>query len=69
WLQYPHPEKPILIICDDVTELAQLQENVPNDNRFRVLITTRTQNLDHNYIQSIRLEILPENQSLELLQK
>ncbi|MFM5998448.1 MAG: tetratricopeptide repeat protein, partial [Dolichospermum sp.] len=69
WLQYPHAEKPILIICDDVTELAQLQENVPNDNRFRVLITTRTQNLDPNYIQSIRLEIFPENQALELLQK
>ncbi|MFM6687586.1 MAG: NB-ARC domain-containing protein, partial [Dolichospermum sp.] len=31
WLQYPHAEKPILIICDDVTELAQLQENVPNN--------------------------------------
>ncbi|MFM5947353.1 MAG: NB-ARC domain-containing protein, partial [Dolichospermum sp.] len=69
WLQYPHAEKPILIICDDVTELAQLQENVPNNNRFRVLITTRTQNLDPNYIQSIQLKILPENQALELLQK
>lgn len=69
WLQYPHSEKPILIICDDVTELVQLQEIVPSDNRFRFLITTSTQNLDPNYIQSIRLEILSENQALELLQK
>ncbi|MFM6225175.1 MAG: tetratricopeptide repeat protein, partial [Dolichospermum sp.] len=28
-----------------------------------------TQNLDPNYIQSIQLKILPENQALELLQK
>ena len=68
WLQYPDSEKPILIICDDVTELAQLQEILPSDNRFRVLVTTRTQNLDPNLIQSIRLGILSENQSLKLLQ-
>ena len=69
WLQYPETEKPVLIVVDDLTDLTQLQDVVPPETRFRVLITTRQQHLDPNYIQELPLEVLSPPIALELLQK
>ena len=69
WLQYPETQKPVLIVVDDLTDLTQLQEVVPPETRFRVLITTRQQHLDPNYIQELALEVLSPPIALELLQK
>jgi len=69
WLQYPKTQKPVLIVIDDLTDLTQLQDVVPPETRFRVLITTRQQHLDPNYIQELALEVLSPPIALELLQK
>ncbi|MDB9456859.1 tetratricopeptide repeat protein [Dolichospermum circinale CS-545/17] len=69
WLQYPETQKPVLIVVDDLTDLTQLQEVVPSEPHFRVLITTRQQHLDPNYIQELALEVLSPPIALELLQK
>ncbi|MEH2459839.1 tetratricopeptide repeat protein [Nostoc sp.] len=73
WSKYPNSALPILIVFDDVTDLANLREVVPNDNRFRVLTTTRLRNLDPNFIQEIPLDVLsPQKEpgkALELLKR
>jgi tetratricopeptide (TPR) repeat protein len=69
WSKYPETQKPVLIVVDDLTDLTQLQEVVPPETRFRVLITTRQQHLDPNYIQELPLEVLSPEAALELLQK
>ncbi|BAY32777.1 putative kinesin light chain [Nostoc carneum NIES-2107] len=58
WAQYPQSNFPILIIFDDVTDLANLREVVPQDHRFCVLVTTRLENLDPNFIKKISLDVL-----------
>ncbi|MGF1937439.1 MAG: tetratricopeptide repeat protein [Nostoc sp. ChiQUE02] len=63
WSKYPNSALPILIVFDDVTDLANLGEVVPYVSRFRVLITTRLRNLDPNFIQEISLDVLsPEKE-------
>ncbi|MEH2061352.1 MAG: tetratricopeptide repeat protein, partial [Nostoc sp.] len=74
WSRYPDSPLPILIVFDDVTDLANLSEVVPKkDNRFRVLVTTRLRNLDANFIQEIALDVLsPQKEpgkALELLKR
>jgi tetratricopeptide (TPR) repeat protein len=69
WLQYPETQKPVLIVVDDLTDLTQLQDVVPPETRFRVLITTRQQHLDPNSIQERALEVLSPPIALKLLQK
>ncbi|MCP6759648.1 MAG: NB-ARC domain-containing protein [Fischerella sp. CENA71] len=44
---------PILIVFDDVTSLDNLREVVPSNNHFRVLVTTRSRDIDRNFIQEI----------------
>uniref|UniRef100_UPI001ABA221C tetratricopeptide repeat protein n=1 Tax=Aetokthonos hydrillicola TaxID=1550245 RepID=UPI001ABA221C len=58
WSQYPEARLPILIIFDDITNLGELREVFPTDDRFLVLITTRLENLDPSYIQKIPLDVL-----------
>ena len=69
WGQYPHTKLPVLLICDDVTELGSLGEAIPNHGRFRVLITTRQNHLDPNSLQEIVVEFLPPPEAFKLLQK
>ncbi|WP_341530648.1 tetratricopeptide repeat protein [Nostoc sp. UHCC 0302] len=73
WSRYPDSPLPILIVFDDVTDLANLHEVVPSENRFRVLVTTRERHLDPNFIQEIPLDVLsPEKEpgkALELLKQ
>ncbi|MBD6620317.1 tetratricopeptide repeat protein [Komarekiella sp. 'clone 1'] len=69
WSKYPDSPLPILIVFDDVTDLANLGEVVPNDNHFRVLVTTRLRHLDPNFIQEIPLDVLSPEKALELLKR
>ncbi|MFN6558279.1 MAG: tetratricopeptide repeat protein [Nostoc sp. ChiSLP01] len=73
WSRYPNFNLPILIVFDDVTDLDNLRQVVPKDNRFRVLITTRLRHLDANFIQEISLDVLsPQKEpgkALELLKR
>jgi len=69
WSKYPETERPILIVFDDVTDLAHLSEAIPIDNRFRVLVTTRLRNLDPSLIQEITLEVLSLSYAKELLKQ
>nr|WP_322657647.1 tetratricopeptide repeat protein [Dendronalium sp. ChiSLP03b]MDZ8203943.1 tetratricopeptide repeat protein [Dendronalium sp. ChiSLP03b] len=73
WSKYPDSPLPILIVFDDVTDLANLAEVAPTDNRFRVLVTTRLRRLDPNLIQEISLDVLsPQKEpgkALELLKQ
>ncbi|MEH2328295.1 tetratricopeptide repeat protein [Nostoc sp.] len=73
WSKYPKSNLPILIIFDDVTDLDNLREVVPNNNHFRVLITTRLRHLDPNFIHEIPLDVLsPQKEpgkALELLKQ
>ncbi|OBQ28792.1 MAG: hypothetical protein AN483_13845 [Aphanizomenon flos-aquae MDT14a] len=69
WSKYPETQKPVLIVVDNLTDLTQLREVVPKEERFRVLITTRPQYLDPNYIQELPLKVLSPPIALELLQK
>ncbi|WP_141699931.1 tetratricopeptide repeat protein, partial [Nostoc sp. KVJ20] len=73
WSRYPNSDLPILIVFDDVTDLDNLRQVVPDDNCFRVLITTRLRHLDPNFIQEIPLDVLsPQKEpgkALELLKR
>ncbi|OKH13172.1 tetratricopeptide repeat protein, partial [Nostoc calcicola FACHB-389] len=73
WSRYPNSKLPILIVFDDVTDLDNLRQVIPNENRFRVLITTRSRHLDPNFIQEIPLDVLsPQKEpgkALELLKR
>nr|WP_084226963.1 tetratricopeptide repeat protein [Nostoc sp. KVJ20] len=73
WSKYPESSLPILIVFDDVNDLANLSEVVPKYHRFRVLVTTRLRHLDRNLIQEIFLDVLSAEkepgQALELLKR
>ncbi|WP_414530052.1 tetratricopeptide repeat protein [Nodularia chucula] len=73
WSRYPDSTSPILIVFDDVTDLANLRQVLPEDQRFRVLVTTTPRILDPNFIQEIPLDVLsPEKEpgkALELLNR
>jgi tetratricopeptide (TPR) repeat protein len=73
WSRYPNSALPILIVFDDVTDLDNLCQVVPKDNRFQVLVTTRLRDLDENFIQEIALDVLsPQKEpgkALELLKR
>ncbi|MBN3899604.1 MAG: tetratricopeptide repeat protein [Nostoc sp. NOS(2021)] len=69
WSRYPNSALPILIVFDDVTNLANLREVVPDVHRFRVLVTTRLRHLDPNFIQEIPLDVLsPQKEPGKALQ-
>ncbi len=62
------PEGLVLVVLDDVTDLGNCREFLPKGNRFRVLMTTRSRNLDSN-IEEISLDVLSLEFALELLTK
>ncbi|HEY9691096.1 MAG TPA: SAV_2336 N-terminal domain-related protein [Oculatellaceae cyanobacterium] len=61
------PEGLVLVVLDDVTNLAGYREILPTNNRFRVLMTTRLRNLDRNVVREISLDVLSEEEALQLL--
>ncbi|HYW20953.1 MAG TPA: tetratricopeptide repeat protein [Nodularia sp. (in: cyanobacteria)] len=69
WSRYPDSTSPILIVFDDVTDLANLRQVLPEDQRFCVLVTTTPRILDPNFIQEISLDVLSPEKALELLKR
>jgi tetratricopeptide (TPR) repeat protein len=69
WQHWQPPEGAVLVVLDDVTDVEewkQCRAFLPKTNRFRVIITTRLQNLDTNFEQ-LPLDVLSLDEALELL--
>ena len=64
--QHWRPKGQVLVIFDDVTDLASLMEILPPLNRFRVLLTTRQRRLDTSFFE-LSLDVLEPVSALELL--
>jgi len=56
----------VLVVLDDVTDLASCREVLPMADHFRVLMTTRLRGLDTNFVE-LRLDVLSPDAALELL--
>jgi tetratricopeptide (TPR) repeat protein len=68
WQNWQPPEGLVLVIFDDVTEYKDIKNLLPrtNNQRFKLLITTRRRNLDPNFVD-IPLDVLSEDDALSLL--
>lgn len=66
WDNWRPQERLVLVVLDDVTNLENFTDYLPENNRFRVLITTRLRNLDDNIIE-IPLDVLSPDNALQLL--
>lgn len=67
WHHWPI-EGDILTILDDVTDYNRIKPFLPPDNRrFKIVITTRSQRLSYAF-ENLNLEILTKDAALELLQ-
>ena len=65
--QHWQPPGEVLLVLDDVIELANFREFLPPlDHQFRVLVTTHLKNLDAT-ITELSLDVLSLEASLELL--
>lgn len=67
WQNWQPSAGQVLVVLDDVTSGAGLQEALPNQPRFRVLLTTREMNLAGNFEQ-LELEVLDLELALAFLQ-
>ena len=65
--QHWRPSGLVLIILDDITDLAEYKKISPPKERFRVLLTTRKRQLDPSFLE-LSLDILSPQSSLDLLQ-
>ncbi|WP_414623938.1 DUF2225 domain-containing protein [Calothrix sp. CCY 0018] len=68
WKNWQPPEGLVLVILDDVTEYKDIKKLLPriDNQRFKLLITTRQRRLDTNLID-IPLDVLYESEALSLL--
>lgn len=66
WDNWQPLEGLVLVVLDDVTNLASCLELQPKSNRFRILITTRLRSLDSNYVE-ISLDVLSPLKAFQLL--
>jgi Effector-associated domain 10/NB-ARC domain len=67
WQNWQPPSGLVLLVFDDVTNLKNICSCLPrNNNRFRVLITTRLRRLDSNFIE-ISLDVLSLEEALQQL--
>jgi tetratricopeptide (TPR) repeat protein len=66
WQHWQPESGPVLIVLNDVQSLESCRKYLPRGNRFRVLMTTRSRNLDPN-IEEISLDVLSLEEALELL--
>jgi tetratricopeptide (TPR) repeat protein len=67
WQHWQPLEGLVLVVLDDVTNLAGYREILPTNSRFRVLMTTRLRNLDRNAVKEIPLDVLSKAEALQLL--
>jgi hypothetical protein len=67
WQNWQPPKGLVLVVFDDVTDLKSIRSCLPrNNNRFRVLITTRQRRLDSNFVE-IFLDVLSPEEALQQL--
>ncbi len=67
WQNWQPPSGLVLLILDDVTNLNNICSCLPrNNDRFRVLITTRLRRLENNFIE-ISLDVLSPEEALQEL--
>lgn len=66
WEKWQPSEGLVLVIFDDVSDKENWSAYLPNNNRFRVLITTRLQNFDIN-LKKIALNVFSPDEALEIL--
>jgi tetratricopeptide (TPR) repeat protein len=64
--QHWRPPGLVLVVLDDVADLASCREVLPPADRFRVLVTTRQRRLDPSFFE-LSLDVLSPEASLELL--
>jgi hypothetical protein len=67
WQYWQPPQGLVLVVLDDVTNLAGYREILPTNNRFRMLMTTQLRNLDRSVVADIPLDVLSEVEALQLL--
>ncbi|MBP5973571.1 tetratricopeptide repeat protein, partial [Brasilonema sp. CT11] len=69
WQHWKPPEGLVLVVLDDVTDMAIAKKVLPRTNvhRFRFLITTRVQNLELESVKKIPLLVLLPKDALKLL--
>jgi|GEM_PF-1172809 len=69
WLNWKPEQGRLLVILDDVSNAESIPDAaMPNDERVRVLVTTRERDLDLGFV-SLSLDILSRQKALELLTK
>ena len=61
-----HFKGDVLVIFDDVIDYKNIQDYLPSDSRFKVIVTTRLQGLAQAF-KRLELEVLEENEALSLL--
>ncbi len=67
WQQWQPPEGFVLVVLDDVTNLAGYRDILPTNNRFRVLMTTRLRNIDGRVVKEVPLDVLSKAEAWQLL--
>ena len=69
WQNWTPTEGKVLVIFDDVTDLASIPKQArPLSDRFQVLVTTRKRKLSSQFAD-IPLDVISESEALELLEK
>jgi tetratricopeptide (TPR) repeat protein len=69
WQNWTPTEGKVLVILDDVNDLASIPEKArPMADRFCILVTTRKRKL-HPYFADIPLKLISKDEALELLAK
>jgi tetratricopeptide (TPR) repeat protein len=64
--QHWRPPGLVLLVLDDVIDMASCRELLPSDSRYQILITTRQRGLEASFSE-LPLDVLPIEASLELL--
>jgi hypothetical protein len=67
WNYWPDDGR-VLVVCDDVTDYAAVQDVLPQGDRFRVLMTTRRQDLAER-VESFSIDVLDQASGLLLLRQ
>ncbi|MEP0914202.1 tetratricopeptide repeat protein [Leptolyngbya sp. GB1-A1] len=66
WRHWQPEAGRVLIVLDDVTDWANCRAAVPTGDRFRILVTTRQQNLLPHY-ETVALDVLQPQEARSLL--
>lgn len=62
----PYPTSDVLLIFDDVSDYSDIEDFLPSDPRFKILVTTRKQWLAESF-EKLELTVLDESAAKELL--